>query len=323
MFDFVFRCDAGTVKNLGSGHIYRCITIAKLLIKEKKIKKNKILFVIKKNKKFSLGKKITDKTSFHVKYISDKIKDYSDNEISFLNKIKSKILIIDRLGKIKKKNIYQLKSNFKKLVLLEDQSNLHKLCDLTFNPLIQSKNKISKDSRNKNFYDLKFNILPSILYKKKTNKMYENSTFFFFGGYDYKKLNLKFLKKIKKSSYQKSFFYFHQNEKKYKIKNKNINYYSSKNFFEKLINCQKVVCSGGLIMFDALYLKKKVYVLNQYNHQLKNITSLKNVKNLTILKNIHQTYNKYQKKIKKKKFPITYKSQIFVINKIYQLLDLN
>ena len=40
----LFRCDAGAVSEIGSGHLIRSITIAKILIKKYKIKKMKYCF---------------------------------------------------------------------------------------------------------------------------------------------------------------------------------------------------------------------------------------------------------------------------------------
>ena len=37
MADIIFIVNAGDVKEIGSGHIYRCINIAKQIIKKKKI----------------------------------------------------------------------------------------------------------------------------------------------------------------------------------------------------------------------------------------------------------------------------------------------
>ena len=48
----LFRCDAGAVSEIGSGHLIRSITIAKILIKKYKIKKDEILFLIKQKKIF-------------------------------------------------------------------------------------------------------------------------------------------------------------------------------------------------------------------------------------------------------------------------------
>ena len=41
MKKIIFRCDAGKVKELGTGHLIRSLCLAKMLIKFKNIKKKK------------------------------------------------------------------------------------------------------------------------------------------------------------------------------------------------------------------------------------------------------------------------------------------
>ena len=96
----LFRCDAGYESQLGTGHLIRSITIAKILLKKFKVKKKNILFLIKTEKKYSLGKKIINYEKFKYKSIHYKIKDYSLNELNELKKNRFKVVIFDRLGKI-------------------------------------------------------------------------------------------------------------------------------------------------------------------------------------------------------------------------------
>ena len=53
-FDVIMRSDAGNVQKIGTGNLYRTITIEKLLIKKFKIEKKKIIFITKTTGKFSL-----------------------------------------------------------------------------------------------------------------------------------------------------------------------------------------------------------------------------------------------------------------------------
>jgi len=63
------RSDAGNVQQIGTGHLYKSITIAKLLIKKFKIEKKKIIFITKTTGKFSLSKKILKQNKFNFYHI--------------------------------------------------------------------------------------------------------------------------------------------------------------------------------------------------------------------------------------------------------------
>ena len=44
MKKIIFRCDAGNVKELGTGHLIRSLSLAKMLIKSRNIKKKIFYF---------------------------------------------------------------------------------------------------------------------------------------------------------------------------------------------------------------------------------------------------------------------------------------
>ena len=115
MFSYVFRVDAGNIPELGTGHIYRSIEIYKYLIK-KGINKNKILFIIKSLNKYSKCKKILKKNKIKFQSIETGIVDFSVEELNFLNKFKSRVIIFDRLSEINTKFIKSLKENYDKIV---------------------------------------------------------------------------------------------------------------------------------------------------------------------------------------------------------------
>ena len=46
----LFRCDLGDINELGSGHFYRCITIARFLKLKFKLKFKDIIFVLRLKK---------------------------------------------------------------------------------------------------------------------------------------------------------------------------------------------------------------------------------------------------------------------------------
>ena len=47
-----------------------------------------------------------------------------------------------------------------------------------------------------------------------------------------------------------------------------------------------VICSGGLTMFDAVFLNRIIIVTSQYKHQIKNILRLKKERNSVLFKKL-------------------------------------
>ena len=43
----IFRCDAGNISGLGTGHVYRSVNIANFLTKKFKLKKKQVCFLTK------------------------------------------------------------------------------------------------------------------------------------------------------------------------------------------------------------------------------------------------------------------------------------
>ena len=267
----LFRCDAAYIPEIGSGHLYRCLTIAKLLKKKFKLSNQNILFIIKVSKKFGLAKKIIENEKFNfIKILDHKIKNYSDKELKIINKFSSRLIVIDRLDKISKNFILRLKNNYKKIILLDDASNNRKYADLALNPTI-----LNVERTNNCKIGYKYNIIPSILHERKAIKKKTDGFFLFFGGFDknnYTKkigdilLKLNMNSKIFINSDKKLLF---KPEKRTKIL-----FFKKKDHFKTLLKSKYIISSGGLGMFDGIALNKALICIPQYNHQKKNINNL-------------------------------------------------
>ena len=307
MYSCVFRVDAGNIPELGTGHLYRCITIYNYLL-QRGIKKNQLQFVIKSKNNYLLAKKILKKKKISFISIDEKIKDFSKKELNFLSSFKSNVIIFDRLSKINRNFLDRLRVHFKKIVGIDLKKKNDIKLDLYFNPL---QNNIEQKKKIKNY---KNNILPSIFFKKikKNYSQKKLNLFTFFGGYDFKNIN----KKVK----------LLENIKSINLKN------DQKKFYFNLNKADIVICSGGLTVFDAIYLNKIIIAIPQYNHQLINLRCLHKQKvcyliklNRNFEKNLYNCIKKIlslnlkeknliylrQKKI------ISYNSQIKLLDKIY------
>ena len=161
------------MSQLGSGHLFRSITIAKFLKKKFLLKYNDIIFVTKTKKKFSKTSKILKNYNFKIYRIDSNIKNYSTREAKILNKFEGKLVIIDRLGKVNKKFINYGLKNFKKKIIIDDSSNYRNYFDISFNPLITNVKKFKN-----NFIGLKKFISPIYFYKKRKIKT-KNGVFIF------------------------------------------------------------------------------------------------------------------------------------------------
>ena len=73
----VFRCDSADIPEIGSGHLYRSIIIAKFLKKKFSLKSNQIVFVVKTKGNYSKNLIILSKHNFKIIELKSKIKDYS------------------------------------------------------------------------------------------------------------------------------------------------------------------------------------------------------------------------------------------------------
>ena len=56
MQKILIRCDAGNISQIGTGHLARCLTICKYLIKKFKFKKKNFIFLVKTNNKYKIAK---------------------------------------------------------------------------------------------------------------------------------------------------------------------------------------------------------------------------------------------------------------------------
>ncbi len=299
MKTIIIRCDAGDIPNLGTGHIIRCITICKYLIKKYRFKKKTFIFLIKTKKKFKTGKKILDLEKFNYKSLPNKVKDFSLDEIKIIKKFDPKLVLIDRLGSVNKNFLSSLKKSKIKTVLIDNNSNLKKYSDFYFNPFIFK--KIKKRDKNQG-YD--YSIFPSILIKKKIKPQIAHKKkikiFLFFGGFDYNKISLRIIKILK--DIENIEFIINKKMAAY-LKMKNYSIYNNKNFYDKLSISDYAIISGGLIVFDAIKYNLPIISVPQYFHQKKTIFNLGKKKlvyyvklDKNLKKNIINIFNEFRYK---------------------------
>ena len=62
----LFRCDAADIPEIGTGHLYRCLTIARLLKKKFRLKNKDIAFLVKSKNHYKKSLKILSYYKFKV-----------------------------------------------------------------------------------------------------------------------------------------------------------------------------------------------------------------------------------------------------------------
>ena len=96
--------------------------------------------------------------------------------------------------------------------------------------------------------------------------------FLFFGGYDKNQIQLKITNILLSEKKYELII-----DKKFKphFKKDIKNFYTRNNFYKRMSSADIVIISGGLILFDAFFLKLPIICIPQYLHQKKNVKKLK------------------------------------------------
>ena len=83
----LFRCDGANIPEIGTGHIFRCLTIAKYLKKNFKLRNTDITFLTRSSSKYKIGFNILKQNEFRVVAIKGKKLELSSNdELKYLDK---------------------------------------------------------------------------------------------------------------------------------------------------------------------------------------------------------------------------------------------
>ena len=200
---FIFRCDAGNIPEIGTGHVSRCLLIAKSLIKENVCCKDEIIFATRKDGPFSLGFKTINESKFRAVCTEDNfLIPNSKIESETLSEHCHGVIILDRL-KTESKFIKNLRLKGNKVLTLDDQGSGAIEANLSINAILDP-------------IKFKKNILTGYKYlvidennisgnlKSKINSDNKFKIFASFGGYDHFGYLEKILKMIEKNIYNGS-----------------------------------------------------------------------------------------------------------------------
>jgi spore coat polysaccharide biosynthesis predicted glycosyltransferase SpsG len=322
----LFRCDGANIPEIGTGHIFRCLTIAKFLKKKYRLRNSDISFLIRSHTKYKIGFEILKRYKFKIITIKDKkLILNSEDELKYLYRNPSKLLIIDRWGKTKKDFVKKLNNICDKKIIIDDASLNRRYFDLSLNPLMHDVKK-QKNS----FIGFEHLILPVYFYKHKKNISRNQNVFIFFGGHDHKRLTLKILKILNKNDLKLNLFVSSLFKKLfYGIKiNKKIIFYSQNQYIQKLNLCKIAITAGGMSLFDNVVMKKKIICIPQYKHQeinakriaSKNAINLLNSNNKNFEKKFNEIFVKLYKDVPLNKKIILKQNKISNMSKLHKTL---
>jgi len=280
--NIVFRCDAVNSPTVGTGHLMRCLNLALHFCKKYKIKKKKIIFISKTDKEFSFSKKVLLGYKFKIKKIDNNVKDNSIEEANHISRNMASLLVIDRISKTNYKFYKIIREKFKKIIIFEDKSDLREKFDLSLNTLVFPRTTSKKKNLKIGF---RYLLLP-ISSKKQRVSLNKKNIFLSFGGYDHNNLCSKVMKTLHKIDKKLNIFIPKiYNLKKMKISKKHkIIYYKKEEYLKHIKKCNIAIISGGLTLYDAIYLKKKTICIPQYRHQYINANKISKFYPINIIK---------------------------------------
>ena len=266
----LFRVSGGRAigKELGMGHVYRCINLAKQL------EVNSINFAIE-----DYGGVIQVLKSHNFKNIFRLKKKISiDDDIKNIKKIIQKnnihLLIIDKYDRSVKKISKELRKVITTIVI-SDLKKIDYNADLIINGFIGFKNSIIKNRfDSKCLIGPKYQILSKNYQTNKRNKKKKNTLLATFGGFDENNISeiiYKEMIKIPKINGKIIIGPVTNNQKLRKIiskKQEKIQIISHvKNLKNEIQNTKFGVCSGGITTYEFAALNVPFGIICQYKHQ--------------------------------------------------------
>lgn len=268
MAKILFRTSGGRIrkKELGLGHIFRCINLGS------KLKRHHIQFLIE-----DYGSVSSVLKEYGFKKISNLIPGISVNDdikktVNHILKNNIDILIVDKYG-LTNRYIQTLKK-IVRVVVISDLKNIDYDADLIINGFIGYDNKITKNKfKTKCLLGPKYQILnPQYSKTQKYKKKYD--LLITLGGFDANNLLETILKKISKHEIKIKIILGPVTKKrsmlqKFITKNNNITIIHKTNNMKKEISSTKFgICAGGITTYEFAALHTPFAIVCQYPHQI-------------------------------------------------------
>ena len=269
--NILFRTSGGQAKNkqLGFGHIFRCINLAQ------ELSKNNIFFLVED---YGQAKKPIINSGFKQIFSLRQNSNFEDDLKKTINIIKKEninILIIDKY-KTQKRYVKKLR-NYVKVVYISDLEKIEFPADLIFNGYIGFSNKILYNKfGTKCFIGPSYQILHKNFSLKKEPIKKKFKLLVTFGGFDEHNLVRIFLKNLQKYQQElKIEIILGPGSKLSQLNNLKKNFNSlhiikeTKNMYQEIASCEYGLCSGGITSYEFATMHVPFAVVCQVKHQLK------------------------------------------------------
>lgn len=267
----LFRTSGGRApgKQLGLGHIYRCVNLASFL------KRNKLFFLIED---YGEVEKILKNNGFH-KIIKIKNESSLANDITkTVYEVKRNsidIVIVDKFN-VKKRYLNEIRK-YTKVVLISDLSRYQYPADLIINGFIGFKNKILVNKyHTKCLLGPRFQILNKNFAKKNLKRQKKYHILATFGGYDEKNIIRLFLEELLEyqDKIKTKIILGPATTKSKEIKKLQTQFGTNLDIVDQTENMQKEIanaefgiCSGGITTYEFAAMKTFFAIICQVNHQ--------------------------------------------------------
>lgn len=278
----LIRADAGSVPEIGTGHIIRSIKLADALRISTDFQYSEILFATRKHPPFGIGGKLVKQAGYKTLNYSD-LTPNSKSELFCLINAKPDIIIFDRL-ETSADLVLDLKKLGITVITFDDLGEGSFYADLAINPLLQE-----TSIRHNSFIGFEYIFpLPFRISSREIRNL-ASRIFVSFGGFDCRQLNAFFINIISKIHIPMRYDVIVGD-----LDSRNLNTLTNlastickqsnveivlhqrpSDFYTLLCDTDLAIVSGGLTAFACAQCGVPAIGIPQYEHQLKNLIRLK------------------------------------------------
>jgi spore coat polysaccharide biosynthesis predicted glycosyltransferase SpsG len=277
----LFRCDAGSSPEIGTGHIIRCLTLADYLVGSGFVGKDAILFLTRNDAEFNSGIQILEKRKYSYKAYSDyQLAANSQKEIDTILSAGVSLVVMDRLNTSSELVASLQKENIQ-VVTFDDYGSGRLIADIAICAIFDD-----VDESPNLYKGYPYLILSGNKYHPQKPHSKVKSICATFGGFDARDLCTFFIDCLDTITDSISIDIVLGNTKpnlitKYNYMIRNLErenqvtiHVQPSNYHEIISNTSLAISSGGLSIFELAAWGIPTIGLPQYEHQLRTIYKL-------------------------------------------------